>query len=256
MLKVCCFTGSIPGVLSPTTSIGSPTNSFTINRPGMEPPENGRLRLGTVKRKNKSNRPTFDQRFVPSSPEALANCDDFEPYDPDERNLLFAHREPTLPDQAFIGGRLLIAAWDEGLDGSINDPAASDLIVAAVNQLLRRIILSLLKDRSAFKTKPTSKEPYAVGISIPNPYLISRQRRSLESNTSDKQAENDEQSAIWELACAHRDTVNGNASLGSVSLFDLMATLKKDRTLIPSHTVYSINMERLICRLHHESHED
>ena len=224
----------------------------------METSENGRLRLGSVKRKNKSNRPTFDQRFVPSSPETIANCDDFEPYDPDERNLLFAHREPTLPDQAFIGGRLLIAAWDEGLDGSVNDPAASDLIVAAVNQLLKRIILSLLKDRSAFKTKPTSKEPYAVGISIPNPYLISRQRKFLEGTANEKQAvaEQDEQSAIWELACAHRDTLNGSASLGSVTLFDLMNTLKKDRTLIPSHNVYSINMERLICRLHHESYED
>ena len=98
------------------------------------PSENGtRLKLGPVKRKHKSNRPTFDQRFVPSSPPAealLPNCDELETYDPDERNLMFAQREPTLPDMAFVGGRLLIAAWDEGLDGSVNDPAASRLACA------------------------------------------------------------------------------------------------------------------------------
>eukprot|EP00093_Oithona_nana_P005681 05681.XXX_218602_219618_1 [CDS] Oithona nana genome sequencing. len=250
---------SLPGVLSPTTSIGSPNSSFTLNRTStMEssPSENGtRLKLGPVKRKHKSNRPTFDQRFVPSSPPAealLPNCDELETYDPDERNLMFAQREPTLPDMAFVGGRLLIAAWDEGLDGSVNDPAASRLIVTAVHQLLKRIVLSLLADKSAFKTKNNSKEPYAVGISIPNPYLISRQQpqRWLEP---DKVANHlDEQSAIWELACAHRDAIYPATHPNTVTLFDLMDTLKKDRTLIPSHAVYSLNMERLISRLHHE----
>ena len=35
-----------------------------------------------------------------------------------------------------------------------------------------------------------------------------------------------------------------------VSLFDLMRLMKQQKSLIPSHTVYALNMERLISRLH------
>ena len=38
-----------------------------------------------------------------------------------------------------------------------------------------------------------------------------------------------------------------------LDLYDLMMTLKKDRAVIPSHTVYSINMERIQMRLHHNT---
>jgi transcriptional adapter 1 len=112
----------------------------------------GRLKVGSLKRRTKSNRPVFDQRFQPASPEGIPDCDDSEPYDPDERSLMFAFKEPTLPDANLIGGRLLIAAWDEGLDGSINDPAAIQLMKAAVDQLLRKIIMSTLMDKSGYKT--------------------------------------------------------------------------------------------------------
>ena len=62
----------------------------------------------------------------------------------------------------------------------------------------------------------------------------------------------DELSAIWELACAHRQASRDQLYSQEVTLYDLLATLKKHRTLIPSHSVYSINMERLICRLNQE----
>ena len=109
---------SIPSVMSPTTSsIGSPSSVFSINRPiiHQDSGDNGRLKLGPVKTRNKSSRPTFDQRFSPASPENLPNIDEFEPYEPDERNLMYAFKEPTLPDTSLIGGRLLLAAWEEGL---------------------------------------------------------------------------------------------------------------------------------------------
>lgn len=241
-------------VLSPTTSIGSP------HRLPLLDVDNGRLRVGSIKKSSKISRPSFDQRFSPShSPDSLPIVDEFEPYDPDERNLMYAFREPTLPDQALVGGRLLIAAWDEGLDGSVNDPAATELIVAAVDQLLKNIIKSLLMDRSAFKLR-ANKTPYDIGSATANPYLITKQR-SMES--SELSAANGEESVhgreseqIWELACSHREASQDQASR-IISLFDLLNTLKKHRTsLIPSHSVFSINMERLLCRIHHEGHND
>lgn len=239
---------SIPAVMSPSaSSIGSPG----ISRPILPDGDNGRLRCGPMKKRSK--KPYFEQRFSPASPENLPSCDDFEPYDPDERNLMFAYREPTLPDHSLVGGRLLIAAWDEGLDGSVNDPSAVDLIVLAVDQLLRNIITSLLMDRSSFKLRP-NKTPYAVGSADPNPYLITKQRS--EDNDDQPEAQNGKQQmAIWELACANREASNTDVNQ-IVTLYDLLGTLKKHRSLIPSHSVYSINMERLLCRLNHEGYED
>ena len=254
-----------------------------INRPTPQDTDCGRLKVGNVKRRNKSNKPSFDQRFQPNSPTSIPDCDDFEPYDPDERSLLFAFKEPTLPDSSLISGRLLIAAWDEGLDGSINDPAATELVVAAVDQLLRRIITSILMDKSGYVSY-AKKMPYAIG-NAPNPYLINKQRScsngisstedpiretpeifeslnftSLTSNvdplvpTGKTHERESEHTAMWDLACAHRQAKDGQSKI--VTLFDLLSTLKKHRTLIPSHTVYSINMERLLCRIHHEGHND
>ena len=110
-------TQKLPNVMSPSSSsIGSPSNTLIINRPNQDI-DGGRLKIGTVKRRNKSNRPTFDQRFQPASPN-IPDVDEFEIHDPDERSLLFSYKEPTLPDSSLISGRLLIAAWDEGLGKS------------------------------------------------------------------------------------------------------------------------------------------
>ena len=39
-----------------------------------------------------------------------------------------------------------------------------------------------------------------------------------------------------------------------LNLYDLMMTLKRDRAVIPSHTVYSLNMERIqMKKLHHST---
>ena len=245
----------MPSVLSPTTSsIGSPGNPFSFKGPiHHNIVDNGRLKQGPVKKRNKSNRPSYDHRFSPASPDHLTNCDDLEPNEPEERNLMFAFKEPTLPDASMIGGRLLIAAWEEGLDGSVNDPAATELIVAAVDQLLRNIIMSLLIDKTSYKLSQDKKTPHSVGSATSNPYLITKQRSdNLSVEHSKSNNGDDELSTIWEMACAHRQSTRDQFYSQDVTLYDLLATLKKHRTLIPSHSVYSINMERLICRLNHE----
>ena len=277
--------GSMPNVLSPSSSsIGSPSNPFFAARP-IPDSDGGRLKVGSIKRRNKSSRPSFDQRFQPASPpSSLPDCDEFEPYDPTERSI--NQKEPTLPDSSMVTARFLIASWDEGLDGSINDPSATELVVAAVNQLLRRIITSILMDKSGYVTY-ANKMPHAIGIAAPNPYLINKQRASCNgiSSTEDPIHETpeileslnftsatnnvdplvptgrphereSEHKAMWDLACTHRYASRAEDQIKIVTLYDLLSTLKKHRTLIPSHTVYSINMERLLCRLHHEGHND
>lgn len=38
-----------------------------------------------------------------------------------------------------------------------------------------------------------------------------------------------------------------------LDLFDLLTCLQGDKSTIPCHTVYSLNMERIIMRLHHDT---
>ena len=54
--------------------------------------------------------------------------------------------------------------------------------------------------------------------------------------------------AMYSLALA-RPSPRPSRPLG---LYDLLAALQGDKDVIPSHPVYSINMERIILRLHHE----
>ena len=61
-----------------------------------------------------------------------------------------------------------------------------------------------------------------------------------------------ENSAMLDVACANVVGVDKKP----VSLFDLLHTLQKHRKLIPSHTVYSLNMERLLSRLNHPGRDD
>jgi len=261
--------GSLPNVLSPSSSsIGSPNNPFFAARPS---PNSDGVRLKDYRN------PAI----------VIPDCDEFEIFDdPTERSVVNQKEEPTIPDSSMVTARFLIASWDEGLDGSINDPSATELVVAGVNQLLRRIITSILMDKSGYVSY-ANKMPHAIGIAAPNPYLINKQRANCNgiSSTEDPIHETpeileslnftsatnnvdplvptgrphereSELKAMWDLACTHRYTSRAEDQIKIVTLFDLLSTLKKHRTLIPSHTVYSINMERLLCRLHHEGHSD
>ena len=81
-----------------------------------------RLKIGcTNRRKYKSNHPNFDQRFQPESLSSVAcDLDDLHASNgnienADDPTMLLAQREPTLPDAGLIHGRLLMAAWEEGM---------------------------------------------------------------------------------------------------------------------------------------------
>ena len=62
-----------------------------------------------------------------------------------------------------------------------------------------------------------------------------------------------EHSALLDVACSNGVTVN---KPGPVSLFDLLHTLQKNRRLVPVHSVYSLNVERLLSRLNHPGRDD
>lgn len=62
-----------------------------------------------------------------------------------------------------------------------------------------------------------------------------------------------EQQAALLLACSG-DTLP--ASLPPVNMYDLFEALQVHREVIPTHTVYALNIERIIMKLWHPNHEE
>jgi len=258
-----------------------------------------RLKVGAVKRRSKSNRATFDHQFQPVALSGVAP-------DLDEQQLLHQDqvtatpsvddlhheslinyngdaRDGMMPDASLIQGRLLVAAWEEGLEGGHTDPEVISLLCLAAEQQVKAIITALLMDKKGFKLM-NGKLPHKIGLPASNPWLQGSKRRRhadggierssdymdsvtlpLNSNISDPplvptgkptydEAVHD---ALVEVACGVPD-VQGRPDLAEqpLTLFDLMLTLQKHKKIIPSHSVYAVNMERLISRLYHKSKDE
>ena len=274
---------------------------------GLAVPGNERLKVGKARRKNsKSNKAAFEQRFAPvnlasAAPDtdtvvvAAAAANGAAAPDSDaDRTARFAHREaPLLPDAALVHGRLLLAAWEEGVE-KVEEEAVS-LVLLAVEQQLRKLVTALLVQRNGYKVRE-GNYPHSVGSRAPNPWLKNVQRRLLRQEASfagprevaevlpdppekllmadidplvpvGRQTVTDlDQVAALEDACATRAAEMGEArrkrkgsavaEKAPVSLFDLMGLLKRHKSLIPSHTVYALNMERIVARLYHRGRDE
>lgn len=70
----------------------------------------------------------------------------------------------------------------------------------------------------------------------------------LISNTLCRQVDTAEAEGLYTTALAAK-----RSHARPLDLFDLMFALKKDKAVIPSHSVYSINMERIQMKLHHKT---
>ena len=229
--------------------------------------ETSRLRKGKVKKSNKSNR--FDHRFQPVVISNVVVDVDLYDLHEDEKSLRYCHREfATLPDVSLIHGRTLVSAWEEGLEG-VDDPAV-ELLVSAVQHQLRQIITAMITLRNGYKLR--DKIPYAIGSVVPDPWLLNSQRRLRPRGADVDVAEATEddlvpvgkplisqsqQRAMLEVACGSLTTAADKAyTRRPISLFDLLEAMQKNKALIPSHTVYALNIERVIARLYHKGHND
>ncbi len=297
---------SVPPSAVPT---GPPGELLTPRKydPGLAIPGNERLKVGKVKRKNsKSNKAAFEQRFAPvnlanAAPDAdaigLASAGASASADADpDRSARFAHREaPLMPDVSLVHGRLLLAAWEEGLD-TVDDEAVK-LVLLAVEQQLRKLVMALLVQRNGYKVREDGSFVHSVGSSVPNPWLRNVQRRLRQEGATSGPREiaetlpdapdkllvadvdplvpigrptivDEDQVAALEDSCRATSASSGLASAlrkkrlpgtptrQPVGLFDLMRLLKQQKSVIPSHTVYSLNLERIVSKLYHKGHDE
>jgi len=223
-----------------------------------------RLKKGKIKRKVKPNRPQLEHRFQPVS---VSSCSSDLTNIPtnlsnEEKGLQFCSREKLMPDISLIHGRLLVAAWEEGLEGVEEEAVAMTL--AAAEQQLRKIISCLVLSRNSWRERGGLK--HSAGAGAPDPWLLNTQtkRRLMEQDDGVTQSSllNSHCLAPCDREEAARAEAEGMYSSAlalksrhsnPLDLFDLLAALQGDRGVIPSHSVYSTNVERIIMKLHHST---
>ncbi|EDV99380.1 transcriptional adapter 1 [Drosophila grimshawi] len=164
----------------------------------------------------------------------------------------YCAQELFLPDAGFIMGRFLIGAWEIGLI-SVDDSVA-EYVAMAVQVLLKDLLAAIIMKRKHYKTSGEGNFFYDVGAQLRDPSLrntVTRQKvddtpleHDKELNTANfMRRQNDDivfLSACEQVASCERTVI---------TLKDCQHTFR-DRNLIGSHAVYSINMERLNMMMH------
>ena len=210
-----------------------------------------RLKVGPhTRHKYKTSIPCFDHRFQPESIIGAAfDLDDLHASNGNNETTLFessmlAQKEPTLPDSGLIHGRLLMAAWEEGMEGPGNaDEDVVRLIVMAVEQALRNLVTALLMDRNGYRTKLGG--PFAIGSPARDPWILNTRKKDTNRKPSTTESLNPEHpvpvpiakptqkeaehAAMMETACGAKSDKNNGPLFprDPISLFDLMNTMEK-----------------------------
>ncbi|XP_004688497.1 PREDICTED: transcriptional adapter 1 [Condylura cristata] len=217
------------------------------------------------KKKLSSVRQKFDHRFQPQNP--LSGAQQFVAKDPQEDDdLRLCSHTMMLPTRGQLEGRMIVTAYEHGLDNVAEEAVSA--VVYAVESHLKDILTSVVSRRKAYRLRDGHFK-YAFGSNVtPQPYLknsVVAYNNLIESPpafsapcagqnpASHPPPDDAEQQAALLLACSG-DTLP--ASLPPVNMYDLFEALQVHREVIPTHTVYALNIERIITKLWHPNHEE
>ncbi|KAK6194707.1 hypothetical protein SNE40_000290 [Patella caerulea] len=221
------------------------------------------LKKGKLKRRLPDGRGDYIQRFSPVNATAYIPVASIRSTD-DELRLSFVARECLLPDESMVHGRMLVSAWETGLQ-EVNETAVK-VIVQAVETELKNILSSVLSRRSGYKLRE-NKFKFAMGSDVINPYLrhsnllhdYSMDEETTKLSTTGNQIpclkpplDIGEAGAAQQLSAITKTP----SDKGHVTLYDLLDALQLNRNTIPSHSVYAPTIERIIHKLWHPSHEE
>ncbi|XP_053549229.1 transcriptional adapter 1 [Bombina bombina] len=236
--------------------ISSPEGTGSLNstaKPGSKP--KGKRKISSVRQK-------FDHRFQPQNP--LAGAQQFVSRDPQEEDeLKLCAHTMTLPSRGQLEGRMIITAFEHGLDNVTEE--AVTVVIHALEKHLKDLLTSVISRRQAYRVKDGHFK-YAFGCNVtPQPYLrnsvIAYNQLSEcppllpapSGTVTNVHPDDAEQQAALLLACSGDRTP---ASLPPVNMYDLLEGLQIYREVIPSHTVYALNMERALMKLWHPNIEE
>ncbi|XP_075156410.1 transcriptional adapter 1-like [Haematobia irritans] len=160
--------------------------------------------------------------------------------------------ELFLPDAGFILGRFLIGAWECGLV-NVEDSVA-EYVAMAVQVLLKNLISAIIMKKEHYKVTGEGSFFYDVGASLRDPSLrntVTRQKLDDGPLELDKEItspnfmrrSNDDVTFLSACEEIHAKKTK------EITLKDCQRAFN-DHNLIPSHSVYAINMERLTQLMH------
>ncbi|KAJ6654661.1 hypothetical protein lerEdw1_006683 [Lerista edwardsae] len=204
-------------------------------------------------------------RFQPQNP--LSGAQQFVAKDPQEDDdLKLCSHTMMLPTWGQLEGRMIVTAYEHGLDNVTEE--AVTVVVYAVEKHLKDILTSVISRRKSYRLRDGHFK-YAFGSNIsPQPYLknsVVAYNNLTESPptcqapppgqnlASHPPPDDAEQQAALLLACSG-DT--SPATLPRVNMYDLFEALQVHREVVPAHTVYALNIERIILKLWHPNHEE
>lgn len=231
---------------------------------------------------------SYHMRFVPvdsikHAPPIVTPSLDTAHFADKDFSLEFCSRERSLPYFKMIHGRLLLGAIDYNLQHI--DIKAVFLLAEATVWMLKNIITKL-SERSNFKhnlRRESAYEHFKLANLTDEKLLRTHEERMnlLRQSTGDerfeidpnlfKQKETSDEPEMDSdtdelMDCESANEKETLKNLGSylnnplivpqkklpTTLFDLKNLLHFQRQLMPSHSIYTINMEKLICNLWHE----
>ncbi|KAG7197158.1 hypothetical protein KM043_007241 [Ampulex compressa] len=173
-------------------------------------------------------------------------------------------QELVLPDRTFVLARLMLAAWENNMDGAEENTA--HIVIAATQIFLKNILTAIFTRRKGYAVRENSFI-YNIGEPVPSSwkrnstYVV----RSSDFNPTEiidpygqvpvtkPNFEEAEQATAFSYACSTQTTP---PPLKPVSTADLQHTLKIYKNLVSNHTIYATNMERLYTYATHPTWED
>ncbi|XP_058797706.1 transcriptional adapter 1-like [Phymastichus coffea] len=218
-----------------------------------------RLRL---KRKYKSDKTNFEPADVYA--EVLSRASSLGGDEPTGANRSSA-QELVLPDRTFVLARLMLAAWENNMDGAEDNTA--HIIIAATQIFLKNILTAMLTRRKGFSVRDESFI-YNIGEAVPSSwkrntsFIIKEARYTYPTVIAEPAGqmpcprrciEDAEQATAFALACSTQTLVPVSSA---VSIADLQQTLRIYKNLVNNHTIYATNQERLFTYNTHPSREE
>ncbi|XP_066584536.1 transcriptional adapter 1-like isoform X2 [Prorops nasuta] len=253
-----CLFNKVQGLAATAPIRTSKTNNTCIYSERDKSIKEKRLRL---KRKYKTDSSNFEPADV--YVEVLSQISSPVGDEPIGANRSSA-QELVLPDRTFVLARLMLAAWENNMDGAEENTA--HIVIAATQIFIKNILTAIFTRRKGFNVRDQSFV-YNIGEPVPSSWKRNTMFIPQCSNynltkvvepdgqipVSKLNIEDAEQAKAFMLACSVQNTP---LPLKPVSAADLQHTLKVHKNLIDNHTIYATNMERSYTYAKHPTWED
>lgn len=227
-----------------------------------------RMRLATV---------SYDHRFQPiSSSEYLCPIQSAVPEakDPAESKYYNALTQMSLcagdfalPDNFAAHLRMFVNVWESGLDEMRDD--AVQLLNLAVRDFMKNVIMAVISYKSSFRTQDGGRFKYNFAAPVIDPLLansdiihrfpVDSSKTFLEERTGEHlpelipDKEVLEREAMFQVACGTTSYCDGRDDVSEpLNLWHLFHAIKKYPHCIPSHSILSVNMNRILNNLSHD----